>query len=133
MKLPASRVNVKTMSILLGAGRAALGVGYMFAPTLTSRSVIGDEAELPGSRLTYKLFGAREIYLGGVVIAAAQAESHPLLKKLLWSGAAVDAWDASAALTTAGIRGLPRYGVAAVGTTYAALGAYIATQVPDKS
>ena len=133
MKLPTSRLDVKTMSVLLGAGRAGLGLGYMFAPNLTAQGLIGSEAGLPGAKLTNRMFGAREVYLGGVVVAAAQAQAHPLLKKLLLSGAGVDAWDATAALTTGGIPKLPKYALTAVALTYAALGVYIAGQIPDKS
>jgi hypothetical protein len=133
MKLPASKIDVKTMAILLGAGRAGLGLGYMFAPKITAQGVIGTEAALPGAKLTNKMFGAREVYLGGVVIAAAQAQENPLLKKLLLSGAGVDAWDATAALTTGGIPKLPKYALTAVAVSYAALGVYIAAQIPDKT
>ena len=69
---------------------------------------MGSEAGLPGAKLTNRMFGAREVYLGVVVVAAAQAQAHPLLKKLLLSGAGVDAWDATAALTTGGIPKLPK-------------------------
>ncbi|MBA4025922.1 MAG: hypothetical protein C0482_26545 [Gordonia sp.] len=133
MKLPASKIDVKTMAILLGAGRAGLGLGYMFAPKTTAQGVIGTEAALPGAKLTNRMFGAREVYLGGVVVAAAQAQENPLLKKLLLSGAGVDAWDATAALTTGGIPKLPKYALTAVAVSYAALGVYIAAQIPDKT
>ena len=48
MKLPASKLDVKTMSVLLGAGRAGLGLGYMFAPNLTTRAH-GQRSRTPGS------------------------------------------------------------------------------------
>jgi hypothetical protein len=133
VQLPSPHIDVKTLSMLIGAGRAGLGLGYMFAPTTTARGLIGAEAALPGTRLTNKLFGAREVYLGGVVIAAAQAESNPLLKKLLLSGAGVDTWDAVAAVSTPGFATKPKVALTAIALGYAALGVYAATQLPDKS
>jgi hypothetical protein len=121
------------LSLLIGAGRAGLGIGYMLAPTTTARGIIGAEAALPGTRLSNKMFGAREVYLGGVVIAAAQAGSNPLLKKLLLSGAGVDTWDAIASLTTTGFAGKPKVALTAVALGYAALGVYAATQLSDKT
>jgi hypothetical protein len=133
VQLAAPKIDVTTLSVLIGAGRAGLGLGYMFAPTTTARGLIGDEAAQPGTRLTNKLFGAREVYLGGVVVAAAQAGSNPLLKKLLLSGAGVDAWDAFAAVSTPGVATKSKVALTAVGLGYAALGVYAATLVTDKS
>jgi hypothetical protein len=133
VQLPAPKIDVTTLSVLIGAGRAGLGLGYMFAPTITARGLIGDEAAQAGTRLTNKLFGAREVYLGGVVVAAAQAGSNPLLKNLLLSGAGVDAWDAVAAVSTPGVATKSKVALTAIALGYAALGVYAASQLTDKS
>ena len=62
--------NVARMSTLIGIARAAIGVGYMIAPTRSHTTLAGRDAALPTTRAASRTFGIREIYVGGSVVAA---------------------------------------------------------------
>lgn len=109
--------NVARMSTLIGIARAAIGVGYMIAPTRSHTTLAGRDAELPTTRAASRTFGIREIYVGGSVVAA-QAWAPRAVVPLLLAGVAIDAWDTAAFAMSADVpRGMRSAGVAVAGAS----------------
>lgn len=103
------------MSTLIGFARAAIGVGYMIAPTRAHATLAGSDAALPTTRAASRTFGIREIYVGGSVVAA-QAWAPRAVVPLLVAGVVIDAWDTAAFAMTADVpHGMRRAGVAVAG------------------
>jgi hypothetical protein len=108
-------MNLARMSTLIGLARAAIGVGYMIAPTRSHTTLAGRDAALPTTRAASRTFGIREIYVGGSVVAA-QAWAPRAVVPLLVAGAVIDAWDTAAFAMTADVPdGMRRAGVAVAG------------------
>lgn len=98
-----------TPRTLLGATRAAVGLGAWFAPDLTCRA-FGIDPER-SDRFVARLFGARELALAGTLLAAPPAA----LAQVAAVGAAVDAIDV--------VSGLQEHRRGTLSTTGAVLGA----------
>ena len=108
-------MNLARLSTLIGIARAAIGVGYMIAPTRSHTTLAGRDAALPTTRAASRTFGIREIYVGGSVVAA-QAWAPRAVVPLLVAGVAIDAWDTAAFAMTAEVPdGMRRAGVAVAG------------------
>lgn len=108
-------MNLTRLSTLIGIARAAIGVGYMIAPTRSHTTLAGRDAALPTTRAASRTFGIREIYVGGSVVAA-QAWAPRAVVPLLVAGVAIDAWDTAAFAMTADVpEGMRRAGVAVAG------------------
>lgn len=108
-------MNLARLSTLIGIARAAIGVGYMIAPTRSHTTLAGRDAALPTTRAASRTFGIREIYVGGSVVAA-QAWAPRAVVPLLVAGVAIDAWDTAAFAMTADVpEGMRRAGVAVAG------------------
>jgi hypothetical protein len=108
-------MNLARMSTLIGIARAAIGVGYMIAPTRSHTTLAGRDAALPTTRAASRTFGIREIYVGGSVVAA-QAWAPRAVVPLLVAGVVIDAWDTAAFAMTADVpEGMRRAGVAVAG------------------
>jgi hypothetical protein len=108
-------MNLARMSTLIGLARAAIGVGYMIAPTRSHTTLAGRDAALPTTRAASRTFGIREIYVGGSVVAA-QAWAPGAVVPLLVAGVVIDAWDTAAFAMTADVPdGMRRAGVAVAG------------------
>ena len=108
-------MNLNRLSTLIGIARAAIGVGYMIAPTRSHTTLAGRDAALPTTRAASRTFGIREIYVGGSVVAA-QAWAPRAVVPLLVAGVAIDAWDTAAFAMTADVpEGMRRAGVAVAG------------------
>ena len=95
-------MNLARLSTLIGFARAAIGVGYMIAPTRSHTTLAGRDAALPTTRAASRTFGIREIYVGGSVVAA-QAWAPRAVVPLLVAGVVIDAWDTSALAMTADV------------------------------
>ncbi|MDX1870678.1 hypothetical protein SBI67_00960 [Mycolicibacterium sp. 120266] len=103
------------MPTAIGLARAAIGVGYMIAPTRAHTTLAGRDAALPTTRAASRTFGIREIYVGGSVVAA-QAWAPRAVVPLLLAGVVIDAWDTAAFAMTAELPdGMRRAGVAVAG------------------
>lgn len=108
-------MNLARLSTLIGFARAAIGVGYMIAPTRSHTTLAGRDAALPTTRAASRTFGIREIYVGGSVVAA-QAWAPRAVVPLLVAGVVIDAWDTAAFAMTADVpEGMRRAGVAVAG------------------
>lgn len=108
-------MNPTRMSTIIGIARAAIGVGYMMAPTRSHATLAGADAALPTTRAASRTFGIREIYVGGSVVAA-QAWAPRAVVPLLIAGVAIDAWDTAVFAMTADVPdGMRRAGVAVAG------------------
>jgi len=108
-------MNLARLSTLIGFARAAIGVGYMIAPTRSHTTLAGRDAALPTIRAASRTFGIREIYVGGSVVAA-QAWAPRAVVPLLVAGVVIDAWDTAAFAMTADVpEGMRRAGVAVAG------------------
>ncbi|MFE9575040.1 hypothetical protein ACFYO1_01510 [Nocardia sp. NPDC006044] len=119
--------SITTVATALGATRAVLGIGYMFAPKLLNTLSFGSSADNAPLRIANKMLGSREVYMGATVIAAARANS-PILPAILAAGATADAWDSLAAWSTPGTSGSTKLTVSAVALTAAAVGALTASR-----
>jgi hypothetical protein len=95
-------MNLARLSTLIGFARAAIGVGYMIAPTRSHTTLAGRDAALPTTRAASRTFGIREIYVGGCVVAA-QAWAPRAVVPLLVAGVVIDAWDTAAFAMTADV------------------------------
>lgn len=108
-------INSVRMSTLIGVARAAIGVGYMIAPTRAHTTLAGRDAALPTTRAASRTFGIREIYVGGSVVAA-QTWAPRAVLPLLIAGVVIDAWDTAAFAMTADVPDrMRRAGVAVAG------------------
>lgn len=108
-------INSVPMATLIGVARAAIGVGYMIAPTRAHTTLAGRDASLPTTRAASRTFGIREIYVGGSVVAA-RAWAPRAVVPLLIAGVVVDAWDTAAFAMTADLPdGMRRAGAAVAG------------------
>ncbi|MXG88770.1 hypothetical protein [Nocardioides flavescens] len=75
----------------LALGRIAVGVTSLAAPDLTARVLGLDPAARTQTAYVARLFGAREIALGALTVAA----RGPALRALVLAGVAVDLADAA--------------------------------------
>ncbi|MGZ8179528.1 hypothetical protein ACXVUM_16490 [Williamsia sp. SKLECPSW1] len=108
-------ITAARSSYLIGVARAAIGVGYMIAPTRAHTLLAGRDARLPSTRAASRTFGIREIYVGGSVVAA-QTRAPRAVLPLLIAGVVVDVWDTAAFARTADLPpSMRRSGVAVAG------------------
>lgn len=120
-----------SLSDVVGASRAVIGIAYMLTPTRANRLLAGEDASLPTTRAASRTFGIREIYLGGSVIAARRF-APTVLKPLLLAGVVVDLWDAGAFAATAYLPSRTRRGGVAVAVGFATAG-LVASRVAASS
>ncbi|CAH0047693.1 unnamed protein product [Clonostachys solani] len=81
----------------LAASRFAAGAGCVFAPSAMS-GVLQWES-LPGVTLLARTFGVREAAIGGLtVLTLNKPESTKDLRRIIWTGIAVDAFDVISSL-----------------------------------
>ena len=120
------------LPFIVGAGRAAIGVAHMIAPTRANELLAGPDAALPTTRSAARTFGIREIYIGGGLRAAlrwAPAMVSPMLR----AGVAVDVWDTGAFALTANLPTYTRTGGCAVAGGFAIAGVLADSQLPNAS
>jgi hypothetical protein len=86
----------------VGAGRLAIGLGMLAAPTALGQPWIGDSASEPGAKVVVRSLGAREVLLGFMAIHVASADD-PLIAAR-WS-AAIAFCDVVDGVASAGSRG----------------------------
>ncbi len=87
----------------LAAGRLALGVGLMAAPTPLSRGWLGEVAEQPAGQVAMRALGVRDAILGGLTL---HTLSHPEVGPR-WMATCAVADTVDFAATVAGRKGLP--------------------------
>ncbi len=115
---------------MIALGRIIFGLGLMASPTAGARPYLGAEAKRPSVRFMSRIFGGRDLALGVVLLQALRDERSESVTQALLLGAGCDAWDAVAAVRA---RDLPLWGrlvVAALGSTFAALGVTAAFAPP---
>jgi len=87
----------------IAAGRLAIGVGLMAAPTPSSRAWLGDVAGEPGGQVAMRALGVRDAILGALTL---HTLSHPEVgPRWVATCAVADTVDFAATLTAR--RGLP--------------------------
>jgi hypothetical protein len=86
----------------LGAGRLALGLGMLAAPTALGQPWLGESATDAGGKVVLRSLGAREVLLGFMAIHVASA-NDPLIAAR-WS-AAIALCDVVDGVASAGSRG----------------------------
>lgn len=122
-------MDARTAARALAAGRVALGIGLVVAPTRFTRGWIGgDAASEPSVRVLARGLGIRDVILGAIAL---HTVDHPEVgPRWLRTCAAADAVDL---LATAGARkALPTAGVLGVGALAggaAAAGVALAAQL----
>ena len=57
-------MSARTIARLIGAGRVAVGLGLVVAPSAVARPWIGDDADRPGTTVMIRGLGARDLILG---------------------------------------------------------------------
>ncbi|WP_205697726.1 hypothetical protein [Conexibacter sp. SYSU D00693] len=103
---------------LVGAGRAAIGLGMLVAPRLAVGTWIGAPADTVGTQTVVRAFGARELLLG---FLQSHVAAQPGVGRRTFAALSLcDLVDAS--VTIAGRKHLPASGVALVGVMAAAGG-----------
>lgn len=105
-------MDARTAARALAAGRLALGIGLVVAPTRFTRAWLGAEAAAdPAARVLARALGVRDAILGAITL---HTVDHPEVgPRWLRMCAAADTVDF---LATVGARGaLPASGVAGVG------------------
>ena len=105
----------------LGAGRLAIGLGMLAAPTALGQPWVGDSATDAGGKVVVRSLGAREVLLGFMAIHVASADD-PLIAAR-WS-AAIALCDVVDGVASAGARG--RMGPKAEPVVVLALGSALA-------
>jgi hypothetical protein len=94
----------------------------MAAPSAGAFAYLGTEARRPSVRFMSRIFGGRDLALGVVLLQALRDDRPEAVTGALLLGAGCDAWDVIAAVRG---RELPIWGrlvVAALASTFAALG-----------
>ena len=90
----------------LSYGRVALGAGLLLAPSLVGRTYLGREASRPVVRFLLRVFGIRDLVVGGLQLAA--KGDKEATRRVIVAGIACDSVDALAAF--AARDALPRWG-----------------------
>lgn len=93
----------------IGAGRIAVGMGLVAAPTLAG-AWIGPVAQREDVGVALRAFGMRDVVLGGLVLHT--ASSPAVAARMAVAGIAIDTVDLAA--TVGARRSLPATGVALV-------------------
>jgi hypothetical protein len=116
-------MDAASTATTLNAGRVAVGVAFLLAPTKVGRSWFGEAAGTPGGRLAVRTFAIREIALGAATVGTVRATGTggTGFRVLAGLGLAVDLVDTAA--TLAAWRALPATGRATVGIAAAAAAA----------
>jgi len=86
----------------LGAGRLAIGLGMLAAPTAFGQPWVGDSATDAGGKVVLRSLGAREVLLGFMAIHVAAADDPMIAAR--WS-AAIALCDVVDGVASAGSRG----------------------------
>ncbi|WP_052688969.1 hypothetical protein [Williamsia herbipolensis] len=118
------------LPLVLGGGRAALGLSMLLAPAKTNALLAGADAKLPMMKVTTRLFAAREVFVGGGVVAATSA-SPAVLTSTIEAGVALDAVDAVSFAVTKGVPLTTRLLTVTAAVGYAALGIYTLLVLED--
>ncbi|MGU3293386.1 hypothetical protein [Williamsia sp. M5A3_1d] len=128
---PRSTDRAKTaLPLVLGGGRIALGLSLLLAPAKTNALLAGADAKLPMMKVTTRLFAAREVFVGGGVLAARSA-SPAALTSTIEAGVALDTVDAVSFAVTKGVPLTTRLLTTTVALGYAALGIYTLLVLED--
>ncbi len=99
-----------TMARGLAAGRLAIGIGLIAAPTPCSRGWLGDVAEQPAGQVAMRALGIRDAILGALTL---HTLSHPEVgPRWLATCAVADTVDFAA--TAAARKGLPPQAVGVI-------------------
>jgi hypothetical protein len=117
---PTSEERIDLLQIL-ALGRIGFGLALMAAPSATAIGYLGRESSRPSVRLVNRLFGARDVAVGSMLLLA--RDDKRALKQALAVGVACDAWDAVAVSSTPG--GVPKWSkplMLGVALTWATLG-----------
>jgi hypothetical protein len=115
---------------LIALGRITFGLGLMAAPTAGARMFLGGDAKRPTVRFMSRIFGSRDLALGVVLLQALRDDRPESARRALLLGAGCDTWDAVAALRGRELSIFGRVVVAALGSTFAALGIAAAVAPP---
>ena len=94
----ATEMDTTKLAESIAYGRIGLGLALMVAPTIAGRGYIGRRAGEPTVRLVNRLFGGRDVALGVWLLASRNDKAA--FRTAVAVGAACDAWDAVAVLTT---------------------------------
>lgn len=107
----------------LGAGRVAIGAALLLAPERCARVWMGSGGGR-GARVFARVVGARDLALGGLLLAGLRSTDQTLAPRLAGVGAASDAADAVATLVAArDVQGARRWVMPAFAAAAAAAGA----------
>ena len=104
-------MDARTLARAQAAGRVVLGAGLVFTPQLLTRGWLGRDSRRSGAVVLSAATGARDIALGGGLLAAVQNGSSA--RPWLLGGLLADTADLIA--TTRHRDGLPLAGVLSVG------------------
>jgi hypothetical protein len=107
---PTQQVDPLTV---LTYGRIGLGLALMAAPSATSLGYLGRSASHPTVKFVNRVFGGRDVALGAWALLA--RDDKRAYRQAITVGAACDAWDALAALSSRD--GIPRWAKPLVFTT----------------
>ncbi|MGJ0117836.1 hypothetical protein ACQ7HM_01395 [Williamsia sp. MIQD14] len=118
------------LPLVLGGGRVALGLSMLLAPARTNALIAGADATLPMMKVSTRLFAAREVFVGGGVLAATSA-SPAVLTSTIEAGVALDTVDAVSFAVTKGVPLTTRLLTTTVALGYAALGIYTLLVLED--
>jgi hypothetical protein len=113
MTTMATELDTAKLAEQIAYGRIGLGLALMIAPGLAGRGYIGRRAGEPTVRLVNRLFGGRDVALGVWLLASRRDKDA--FRTAVAVGAACDAWDGVATLTTKDA--LPRLGRFMTATT----------------
>ncbi|MBJ7332735.1 MAG: hypothetical protein JHC95_22765 [Solirubrobacteraceae bacterium] len=104
-------MDARSAARALAAGRVAIGLALIVAPTRGTRGWIGDLADEPGARVLTRSLGIRDLILGGIAL---HTVDHPEVgPRWLRTCAVADLVDLGA--TLAARKALPPSGVVGVG------------------
>lgn len=127
-RLTTARLLVRHLPAIVGAGRAAIGVAHMIAPTRANALLAGPDAALPTTRSAARTFGIREIYVGGGLLAALRW-APVMVRPMLRAGVVVDVWDTGVFALTSDLPTYTRTGGCAVAGGFAIAGALADAQL----
>lgn len=107
----------------MGLIRTGVGASLVAAPAWAGRIWVGDGADGPGTKVFARALGARDVLLGGAILAAAAKDDADAAGRLVKQGVLVDIADVVATVIAhRQLEGSRRFSMPAVATAVAALG-----------
>lgn len=128
---PKLRVDARAVATGLGAGRAAIGVGFLLAPTFSVRLLGVDAASAKRMTFLARMAAVRDLAVGAGTLASRSGRG---VVPWLIAGAAADAVDAlviAGAIRSGPAGGIPAAATAAGAAAVVPLGVWAAAQLRD--